>query len=175
MRVTTNPVSDYHTDATPFWRAGLPAVYAATKDHRIYQHWHGTTPPTRPSVHRRLRHLLLLRHPAGPHDTLAELGGELGADSAVMATSWLASHAAAAAPAGELERRAPQPKGGAAQATGEKRRAPSSCFSHFAEGSLQEEPRPFQMAHLSVDAALEKAHHALGALQANDDGGFDGP
>ena len=77
--MTQNPQSDFHTDATPFWRANLPAVYAATKDHRIYQHWHGTTPPTRPSVHRRLRHLILLRHPAGPHDTLAELGGELGA------------------------------------------------------------------------------------------------
>ena len=136
VRVTQNPQSDFHTDATPFWRANLPAVYAATKDHRIYQHWHG------------------------PHDQLKELGGELGADIATMATGWIASRAA------------PQPRKGAVEAgdgalerAASKGKARSTCFSHFEEGSLQQTPRPFQMERLSIDAALEKAHHALSALQ----------
>ena len=130
VRVTKGYPSDYHTDATPFWRANLPAVYAATKDHRIYKHWHG------------------------PNDQIKELGGELGADISTMAAGWLASHAADTR------------DGGAGAKLERRRKRRSTCFSHFEEGSLQQEPRPFAMERLSIDAALEKAHHALSALQA---------
>ena len=134
VRVTKGYPSDYHTDATPFWRANLPAVYAATKDHRIYKHWHG------------------------PNDEIKELGGELGADISTMAAGWLASHATDTGDTGG--------DAGAGAKLERRRRRRATCFSHFAEGSLQQEPKLFAMERLSIDAALEKAHHALSALQA---------
>ena len=77
LRVTANPVSPYHTDTTPLWQAGLPAVYGATIAHRLYPQWHHAD------------------------DTTEHLGGDLGADMSNMAAGWLASSGAGGA---DLER-----------------------------------------------------------------------
>ena len=77
LRVTANPVSPYHTDTTPLWQEGLPAVYGATIAHRLYPQWHHAD------------------------DTTENLGGDLGADMSNMAAGWLASSGASGA---DLER-----------------------------------------------------------------------
>ena len=125
VRVTKDPVSIYHTDTTPFWEAGLPAVYGATIAHRLYPQWHDHD------------------------DTLRHLGGELGADISRMLTGWLAGHQAAGGTV-DLER------------TGHEKAA---CFSHFRDGALTENPKPFGSGErLSAAASLEKTAAALGAL-----------
>ena len=125
VRVTKDPVSIYHTDTTPFWEAGLPAVYGATIAHRLYPQWHDHD------------------------DTLRHLGGELGADISRMLTGWLAGHHAAGGTV-DLERTG-----------GEK----AACFSHFRDGALTENPKPFGSGErLSAAASLEKTALALGAL-----------
>ena len=125
VRVTKDPVSIYHTDTTPFWEAGLPAVYGATIAHRLYPQWHDHD------------------------DTLRHLGGELGADISRMLTGWLAGHHSAGGTV-DLER------------NGHEKAA---CFSHFRDGALTENPKPFGSGErLSAAASLEKTALALGAL-----------
>ena len=97
------PGVDLPHDTTPFWEAGLPAVYGATIAHRLYPQWHDHD------------------------DTLRHLGGELGADISRMLTGWLAGHHSAGGTV-DLER------------TGHEKAA---CFSHFRDGALTENPKPF--------------------------------